>query len=98
MFEFSTWLQQSLALAAGLLPINMALVKGSDQFGLAGKWQTLFAVLSGLTLGIGSQVAIFGVPADFRGWFLAVLFGLIIAGGSIGTYEAIKHAAIKAQE
>jgi len=98
MFDFSAWLQQSLALAAGLLPINMALVKGSDQFGLAGKWQALFAVVSGLALGVGSQIAIIGMPGDFQGWFLAVLFGLIIAGGSIGTYEAIKHAAVKARE
>lgn len=98
MFDFAAWLQQSLVLAAGLLPINMSVVKASEQLGLSGKAQAAFAIGSGLVLGVASQIAINGMPGDFQGWFLAVLFGLVIAGGSIGTYEAIKHAAVKARE
>jgi hypothetical protein len=95
-FDFSAWLQQSVLYAAGLLPVVFAVTKGSQQFGLAGKPQAAFAVVTGLLLGVGLQIGVFGVPTDFLGWFLVALFGLIVAGEAIGTYETIKHAAVKA--
>lgn len=96
MFDFSAWLQSALAVAAGLLGINVAIVRGMEYLGLSGKAQAAFAMGSGFLLGVGSQLAFWGIPEDFLGWFLAVLFGLVVAGGSIGTYEAIKSAAKKA--
>jgi hypothetical protein len=96
MFDFSAWLQSAAILAAALLPITVAITQGAGKLGLSGKAQTAFAIGTGLLLGVSSQVAIHGTPADFRGWFLAVIFGLILAGGSIGAYEAVKGAAIKA--
>ena len=93
--DFAEWIKQSLLFAAGLLPFNMSVVRAAEKFGINGKWQTGLAVVTGLGLGIGLQVASFGTPTDFAGWFFVVLFGLMVAGGSIGTYEVIKKAANK---
>lgn len=95
--DFAEWIKQSLILAAGLLPFNMSIVRGAEQFGLHGKWQAGLATLTGLGLGVGLQIAVFGQPTDYQGWFLAGLFGLMVAGGSIGTYEVILKAAVKAK-
>lgn len=91
--DFAEWIRQSLVLAAGLLPFNMSIVRASEKFGVKGPMQAGLAVVTGLGLGIGLQIASFGVPSDFAGWFFASLFGLMVAGGSIGTYEVIKKAA-----
>lgn len=96
MFDFQSWIQEALIMAAGLLPFNMSITRASEKFGLAGKPQAAFGLITGLLLGLGLQVAVYGVPADFQGWFFAGLFGLMVGGGSIGTYEVIKKAVIKA--
>lgn len=95
--DFAEWIKQSTLLAAGLLPLNMSIVRGAEKFGISGKWQAGLAVVTGLGLGIGLQIASFGVPSEFAGWFYVGLFGLIVAGGSIGTYEVIKKAAGNSQ-
>jgi len=94
--DFSEWLKTSTGLLVGLLPINMSIVRAAAQFGAKGAVQLGIAIASGLALGIGLQVAVFGVPVDFAGWFFDVLFGLMVAGASIGSYEVIKTATAKA--
>lgn len=93
--DFKEWISQSLLLAAGLLPFNMSVVRAAEKFGINGKWQTGLAVVTGLVLGVGLQIAVLGTPSDFAGWFFIALFGLMVAGGSIGTYEVIKKASAK---
>lgn len=93
--DFSEWLKTSAGLLVGLLPINMSIVRGSAQFGAEGPVQAGIAIVTGLGLGIGTQIAVFGQPSDFAGWFFAGLFGIMLAGASIGTYEVIKTAAAK---
>jgi hypothetical protein len=95
-FDFSNWLQTSAGLALGVLPVVFAVTKGAELFGLAGKAQAAFAVVVSLVLGTGLQIGVFGVPENFLGWFLLAVFGLIVAGEAIGTYETAKHAARKA--
>ena len=96
MFDFAEWLKEALVVAGALLPINLSLTKASEKLGLAGTWQAVFALGSGLVLGIATSLAVWGFPVDYQGWFLAAIFGLIIGGASIGTYEVIKSAAKKA--
>ena len=98
MFDFAGWLKVALPVAGMLVPLNMAVVQGAGKMGLSGKAQLIAAGVSGLVMGIAASLAFFGVPADFLGWFLAVIFGLMVFGGSVGTYEAIKHAAAKSAE
>jgi len=98
MFDFFEWLKTALPLAGALVPLNMAVAQFSEKIGAAGNVQLLVAGIGGFALGILGDIAFFGVPADFRGWFLAVLLGVMVFGGSVGTYEAIKSAASKAQE
>ena len=97
-FDFGAWLQVALPVAGMLVPLNMALVQASEKFGAAGKVQLAISGIGGLVLGGLASLAFFGIPGDLLGWFLMVIFGMIVAGGSTGTYEAIKHAAIKARE
>ncbi len=96
MFDFAEWLQVVLPVSALLAGVNFAAVQGLGKVGLTGKYQLIGAGVTGLLLGIAGSIAFFGMPADFLGWFLAVVFGLIVFGESVGTYEAIKHAASKA--
>ena len=95
--DFAEWLSQSLVLAAGLLPFNMSIVRASEKFGINGPIQAGLAIITGLVLGIGLQIAVFGMTSDFAGWFFAALFGLMVAGGSIGTYEVISKASGQVQ-
>lgn len=94
--DFAEWLKTSAGLLVGLLPINMSIVRGAEKFGAQGIVQAAIAVVSGIGLGIGTQIAVFGLPGDFAGWFFASLFGIMVAGASIGTYEVVKSAAAKA--
>ncbi len=96
MFDFAGWLQVVLPVSALLAGVNFAAVQGLGKVGLTGKYQLIGAGVTGLLLGIAGSIAFFGMPVDFLGWFLAVVFGLVVFGESVGTYEAIKHAASKA--
>jgi hypothetical protein len=93
--DFAEWIRSSAVMAAGLIPFNMSISRGVETFGIKGRIQTGVTVLTGLALGVGLQIASFGTPTDFGGWFFVALFGLMVAGGSIGTYEVIKKAANK---
>lgn len=95
MFDFGEWLQVALPVSGMLVPINMALVQFLGKF-VSGNAQLAAGGISGLILGIAASFAFWGLPSDFLGWFLAVVFGLIVFGASVGTYEAVKHAASNA--
>jgi hypothetical protein len=95
MFDFAGWLQVALPMSALLAGVNFATVQGLGRMGLSGSYQLIGAGVTGLILGLGGSIAFFGMPADFLGWFLAVIFGLVVFGESVGAYEAVKHAASK---
>ena len=97
-FDFAGWLKEALVIVTVLLPINLSLTRASEKFGLAGRWQAVFALGMGLGLGVATSLAVWGFPVDYRGWFLVTIFGLIVGGTSIGTYEVVKKAASKAGE
>jgi ABC-type multidrug transport system permease subunit len=94
-FDFAGWLQVVLPTAALIAGLNTALTQFLGKW-VSGKAQTAVAGITGLGFGIVASLAFFGTPNDLLGWFLAVVFGLIVFGTSVGTYEAVKHAAIKA--
>lgn len=96
MFDFGAWLQVVLPMSVLLAGVNFAAVQGLGKIGLAGKWQLIGAGVTGLLLGFVGSFAFFGMPINFQEWFLAVVFGLVVFGESVGSYEAIKHAAQKA--
>ena len=95
-FDFAGWLKVALPMSVLLAGVNFPAVQWLGKLGLNGKGQLIGAGVTGLILGIGGSIAFFGMPVDFLGWFLAVVFGLVVFGESVGTYEAIKSAAAKA--
>lgn len=95
MFDFAEWLKVVLPVSTLLAGINFSAVQGLGRLGLSGQGQLIGAGVTGLALGLTGSIAFFGMPSDFLGWFLAVVFGLIVFGESVGAYEAIKHAAAK---
>ena len=97
MFDFAAWLQVVLPVSTLLAGINFAAVQGLGKIGLSGQGQLIGAGVTGLALGFLGSIAFFGMPSDFQGWFLTVIFGLVVFGESVGAYEAIKHASAKAQ-
>lgn len=96
--EFLDWLKLSLPVAGTLVPLALAVVEYAGKLGAAGKVQLAISGLVGLVLGAFAQVALFGVPDGILGWFLILVFSLMVAGGATGTYEAIKHAVVKGSE
>jgi len=72
--------------------VVMGLVELAKVFGASGKLLTGISVGIGLVLGVLYQLSL-GVPADFAGWFGAVLYGLALGITASGVYNAIRHAA-----
>jgi hypothetical protein len=91
-FDFAGWLQVVLPTATLIAGINIAAVQGLGKW-VSGTAQTIAAGVTGLLLGFGAGLAFFGIPSDFLGWFLNVVYGLLVFGVSVGTYEAVKHAS-----
>ena len=91
-FDFAAWLKVVLPTATLLAGLNFAIVQGLGNW-VSGKVQLLIAGVTGLILGFAGGLAFFGIPTDFLGWFLNVIFGLVVFGISVGGYEGIKHAS-----
>lgn len=94
-FDFAEWLQIVLPTATLLAGINVAAVQGLGKW-VQGTAQTAVAGVVGLALGFAAGIAFFGIPTDFLGWFLNVIYGLLVFGVSVGTYETVKAAVRKA--
>ena len=78
-----------------LLLLIIGLVEFVRQMGLGGKALKAVSALIGLALGLLYQISL-GVPADFAGWFGAIVFSLglgITASGLIDVArDLIKRA------
>jgi hypothetical protein len=71
-----------------LVLLVIALVEWIKKMGVTGESAINgIAVVIGLLLGVGYQLSV-AVPADFAGWFSAVIFGLILGLSSIGLYKS----------
>ena len=73
-----------------LLFVVAGLVQVVGQFGVKGKAQLAASLVIGLVLGLGYQIAQLGAPADFGGWFAAVIYGLGLGVVASGLYETAK--------
>lgn len=70
-----------------LILIVFALVEEFKAWGLGGKILRAVALLLGLVLAFGYQVAVIGVPADPAAWFTAVVVGLVYGLTASGAYN-----------
>jgi hypothetical protein len=75
-----------------LVFVVMGLVELVKAFGLQGRALTAASFAIGLLLGIAYQVSL-GLPADYAGWFGAVVFGLALGLVASKVYDAIRSAA-----
>lgn len=75
-----------------LVFVVMGLVELVKAFGLQGRALTAASFAIGLLLGIAYQVSL-GLPADYAGWFGAVVFGLALGLAASKVYDAIRSAA-----
>jgi FtsH-binding integral membrane protein len=71
-----------------LVGIVLALVQWIKGFGLSGKKVRVISMIVGLVLGFLYQLSL-GVPADFTGWFVCFVFGLVMGLTASGTYDAL---------
>ena len=76
-----------------LLFVVMGLVELSKSFGAQGKALTAISFGIGLIVGLLYQVSL-GVPADYSGWFGAVIFGLALGLVASKVYDAIGNAML----
>lgn len=74
-----------------LVLIVLGLVEWVKGFGVEGQSLRGVSLVIGLALGIGYQLSI-AVPADFTGWFSAVVFGLGLGLVASGLFDAAKSA------
>jgi hypothetical protein len=94
MFDLKTFLLMSAALAPFVLPLVMALVTYWGKLGVAGTWQFVSSLATGLVLG-GAVWYFSYPPLSGAGWFSLVLFGLIMGLAASGVYEVGKELAKK---
>ena len=78
---------------APLIFVVMGLVELVKAFGVQGKALTAVSFGIGLALGLLYQVSL-GVPADYSGWFGAVIFGLALGLVASKVYDAIGNAML----
>lgn len=71
-----------------LLAVVIGLVQFVKGFGFEGKGVRALSAMIGLALGIGYQLSV-AMPADFAGWFGAVVFGLGLGVVASGVYDAL---------
>ena len=93
--EIGKWIIEAGMTAGVLTPLIMAVVKGSERFGLSGMWQLGFAALFGGGLGLFAYVAFHGLPVITLDYFLMFLFIIMTAGIPIGVYETAKKLVAK---
>ncbi len=90
-FDLQAWLQVVLPTATLLAGLNFAVVQFTGKW-VSGSAQLITGGITGLLLGLAGGIAFFGMPSDFLGWFLNIIFGIVVFGVSVGSYEGIKHA------
>jgi len=78
-----------------LLFVVMGLVELIKAFGVQGKALIASSFGIGLVVGLLYQLSL-GTPADYAGWFGAVIFGLALGLVACKVYDAMKSAT-KAQ-
>ena len=70
-----------------LLVVIFGLVEFSKVFGLKDRWLTAFSLFLGLFFGIAYKVADSGIPSNFSGWFVMIVFGLALGLITSGFYD-----------
>jgi hypothetical protein len=86
-FDPTQFFQASAANAPLVLLVVVGLTAVAGDFGLAGKWKKLFALVTGALFGGGLMVASGGAPVGFAGWFSAIIYGLLIGLAATKLYE-----------
>jgi hypothetical protein len=93
--EIGRWVINAGITAGVLTPLIMAVVKGSEKFGLSGMWQLGFATVFGGGTGAFAYIAFNGLPVITLDYFLLFLYVIMTAGIPIGVYETAKKLVAK---
>jgi hypothetical protein len=70
-----------------LIIVIFGLVEFIKSFGLSGKIVTSLSMVLGLLFGIAYKIGVDGLPVDFMGWFIVVVFGLALGLVASGFYK-----------
>lgn len=74
-----------------LLLLVMGLVEFAKKFGLKGNAVIALSMGLGVVFGLLYQIATLGVPLDFAGWFMYVVFGLVFGLAVSGLWDLGKR-------
>lgn len=97
MFDLKSFLQMALPTAAALLPLVLGLVTYLGNLGVKGRAQLISSLISGLVL--GSLTLYFqSPPQDATGWFVVILFGLVVGLAASGVYDTGKKLVARKPE
>ncbi len=80
---YKAMITQALELAP-IVMVLVAILKGA--IGLRGKALTISSLVVGMVLGGASQYAL-QPPQDFSGWFVLVVYGLVVGAMASGAYK-----------
>lgn len=72
--------------------VVIGLVEWIKRFGVKGAALNVASLLIGVIAGIAYQIST-ALPADFAGWFAAVIYGLALGLVASGLYDAGKRIA-----
>ena len=91
MYDISTLLVGGVPLVA----VIFGLVEFIKSFGLKGHWLTGVSMALGLGFGLAYQIATSGLPVNLAGWFIVVIFGLMLGLVASGYYKFIDSRTAK---
>lgn len=96
MFNLLEFVKNVVLYAPFVSGIVMALVTAYGRLGIAGRWQLVSSLITGLVLGGLFWYALYA-PVTFVGWFSLGLFGLITGLTASGLYEVGKELTKKGE-
>ena len=79
--------------AFGLVVALTEIIK--QAFSLSGNGARGLGVLIGLIVGVSYRASL-AFPVDYAGWFNAVMYGLLLGVGAVGSYEVVDGFVAKA--
>lgn len=89
MIDFNSLFKDATIAGVPLLLFVIALVQEIKQdANLSGPVVRIVALVTGLALGLGYQLATAPAPNTFAGWFTAIVFGLLLGLAASRLYDA----------
>jgi hypothetical protein len=88
VFDLSTFFASFQVAGIPLTLVVLGVVQWLKKASPNGTVTRMISAIVGLVIGLGYWIATNGTPANFAGWFTAIIFGLALGLLASGSYDA----------